>query len=69
MALRGQLVAHPAKIDDFIYMSRRINDSLAVMLFERDPAKRLGIRMDRDVPLHHHPDYLAAEKDLGVTLM
>jgi len=67
-AWAAALVAHPARIDGFIYMSRRINDSLAVVLFERDPAKRLGIRMDQDVPLHHHPDYLATEKDLGVTL-
>lgn len=62
------LVAHPAKIDGLIYMSRRVNDSLAVVLFERDPAKRPRIRMDQGVPLCHHADYLAAEKDLGVTL-
>lgn len=49
-------------------MSRRVNDSLAVVLFQRDPAKVLAIRMDQAVPLHHHPDYLAIEKDLGVTL-
>ena len=67
-AWAAALVAHPEKIDGFIYMSRRVNDSLAVVLFERDPAQRLGIRMDQDVPLHHHPDYLAAAKDLGVTL-
>ena len=67
-AWTAALVAHPAKIDGFIYMSRRVNDSLAVVLFERVPAKRLGIRMDQSVPLHRHPDYLAAEKDLGVTL-
>jgi hypothetical protein len=40
----------------------------AAVLFERGPTKRLTIRMDQNVPLHHHPDYLAAEKDLGVTL-
>lgn len=67
-AWAAALVAHPAKIDGFIYMSRRVNDSLAAVLFERGPTKRLTIRMDQNVPLHHHPDYLAAEKDLGVTL-
>ena len=67
-ARAAALVAHPAKIDGLIYMSRRVDDSLAVVLFERDPTKRLGIRMDQHVPLHHHPDYLAAEKELGVTL-
>ena len=61
-------MAHPAKIDGLMYMSRPVNDSLAVALFERDATKRVGIRMDQDVPLHHHPDYLAAEKDLRVTL-
>lgn len=68
-AWAAALVAHPAKIDGCIYMSRRINDSLAVVLFERDSSKRLGIRMDQSVPLYHHPDYLAAERDLGVTLI
>ena len=62
------LVAHPEKIDGFIYMSRRVNDSLAVVLIQRDPAQPLGIRLDQAVPLHHHPDYPATEKDLGVTL-
>ena len=67
-AWAAALVAHPEKIDGFIYMSRRVNDSLAVVLLQREPAKPLGIRMDQAVPLHHHPDYLAIEKDLGVTL-
>ena len=62
------LVAHPEKIDGLIYMSRRVNDSLAVVLFQREPAKPLAIRIDQAVPLHHHIDYLATEKDLGVTL-
>ena len=67
-AWAAALVAHPAQIDGFIYMSRRVNDSLAVVLFERDPAKSPEISMDQSAPLHHHPDYLAAEKDLGITL-
>ena len=62
------LMAHPDKIDGFIYVSRRVNDSLAVVLLQRDPAKFLGIQMDQAVPLHHHPDYLASERALGVTL-
>lgn len=67
-AWAAALVMHPEKVDGFIYMSRRVNDSLAVLLFERNPSQRLPIRIDRSVPLHHHPDYLASEKDLGVTL-
>jgi hypothetical protein len=62
------LVAHPDSIDGFVYMSRRVNDSLAVVLFERDSANRGRICVDKSVPLHRHPDYLAAAKDLGVRL-
>ncbi|MET0964219.1 MAG: RES family NAD+ phosphorylase [Noviherbaspirillum sp.] len=68
-AWAAALVAHSAKIDGLIYMSRRVNDSFAVVLFERDPVNRLQIRIDQTVPLHHHPEYLAAARDLGVTLI
>lgn len=34
-AWAAALVAHPERIDGFLYMSRRINDALAVVLFER----------------------------------
>jgi hypothetical protein len=46
-AWAGALVLHPKRIDGFIYISRRINDSLAVVLFERDPAKPLAIGLAR----------------------
>ncbi len=62
------LVAHPDQIDGVLYMSRRINDALAVVLFERDPAASPPIRMDKFVPLVHHRDYLPAIQALGVSL-
>lgn len=62
------LVAHPAQVDGFLYMSRRVNDTLAVVLIERHPAHGLPIRMDQHVPLHHHADYLAAVRSLAVTV-
>jgi hypothetical protein len=49
-------------------MSRRVNDSLAVVLFERDAARRPDIRMDQVLPLHHHVDYLATLHELCVTV-
>lgn len=62
------LVAHPDKIDGFLYMSRRINDALAVVLFERDPSDSPLIRMKQYVPLAHHRDFLSAVQALGVNL-
>lgn len=67
-AWAAALVAHPDKIDGLLYMSRRINDALAVVLFERDPAASLPIRMDQIVPLVHHRDYLPAMQALDVSL-
>jgi hypothetical protein len=67
-AWAAALLAHPEKIDGLIYMSRRVNDSLAVVLFERDTSRRQVIHMDQAVPLHHHRAYLAAKKDLAVRL-
>jgi len=48
-------------------VSRRVNDTLAVVLFERDPASSAGIHLDAAVPFHHHVDCLATLAALGVT--
>lgn len=61
------VAAHPAQVDGFIFMSRRVNDSVAVVLFERDPHHPLPIRMTAALPLHTHPDFLAAMTSLKVT--
>lgn len=67
-AWASALAAHPANIDGFLYMSRRVNDALAVVLFERPGGGKPDIRMDRAVPLHHHPDYLVTLRELGVVV-
>lgn len=67
-AWAAALVAHPAMIDGFVYMSRRINDALAVVLFERSATTKPILRMDKFIPLAHHRDYLVALQVLGVTV-
>lgn len=60
------VVAHPEKVDGFLYMSRRVNDSLAVVLFERDSASRPGLTMATAIPLDQHPDFAVTVKKLRV---
>jgi len=62
------LVAHPANIDGFIYMSRRVNDAFAVVLFERHAMQPPAIRLAQSVALFDHVDYLVAKSTLTVTL-
>jgi hypothetical protein len=57
---------HPDNVDGFIYMSRRVSDSVAVVLFERDKNRPLPIRMRNAMPLHQHPDFLATMQALKV---
>ena len=67
-AWASALVAHPANIDGFIYMSRRVNDAFAVVLFERDARQPLSIRLAQNVALFDHVDYLVAKATLAMTL-
>jgi len=67
-AWASALVAHPAQIDGFIYMSRRVNDARAVVLFERNDSVPLRIQLDQDVALFDHVHYLVAKTTLAVTL-
>lgn len=67
-AWASALVAHPASIDGFIYMSRRVNDAFAVVLIERDARHSLAMQMAQNVALFDHVDYLAAKAALGVTV-
>jgi len=60
------VASHPAELDGLIFMSRRVNDSVAVVLFERDPHHPLPIRMTAALPLHEHPDFLEAMTSLKV---
>jgi hypothetical protein len=67
-AWASALVAHPANIDGFIDMSRRVNDAFAVVLFERDAMQPAYMRLDQNVALFDHVDYLVAKAALAVTL-
>lgn len=59
------VAAHPANADGFIFMSRRVNDSVAVVLFERDNNAPLPMRMRSAMPLHQ-PHFLATVQALRV---
>jgi hypothetical protein len=50
--------AHPDKVDGFLYMSRRVNDSLAVVLFERDGNAPLDLTAATPVRLDAHRDFV-----------
>lgn len=52
--------AHPAQVDGFLYMSRRVNDSVAAVLFERDPKKPLAMTPSTPVGLGGHPEFAAS---------
>lgn len=67
-AWASAMVAHPARIDGFLYMSRRVNDSVAVVLFQRHGAAPAALRLDQAVPLAHHRGYLSTLKALRVTV-
>jgi hypothetical protein len=67
-AWASALVAHPANIDGFIDMSRRVNDAFAVVLFERDAKQPADMRLDQNVALFDHVDYLVAKATLAVRL-
>lgn len=59
--------AHPDAVDGFLYMSRRVNDSLAVVLFERDKAAPLDLTARPAVELDAHPDFLKSGKALRLS--
>ena len=50
--------AHPAKVDGFLYMSRHVNDSVAVVLFQRNPKEKNPMTMANPVALQSHIDFL-----------
>jgi hypothetical protein len=62
VALHG----HPARIDGFRYVSRHVNDSMAVVLFDR---VRPALGIEREVPLLDYPGALDAMDALGVDVV
>lgn len=57
---------HPDNVDGFLYMSRRVNDSLAVVPFERNAASHPNITPATYWKLDEHPDFPATMKKLNV---
>lgn len=55
---------HPQQVDGFLYMSRRVNNSVAVVLFERDPKKPPVLKPSSPVRLCAHPEFAASVRQL-----
>ena len=63
----GRAVAsHPANVDGFLYMSRRISDGLAVVLFQRHGSPAPDVTKDLSWQLDDHPLYMDTVKELRV---
>ena len=58
---------HPQQVDGLLYMSRRVNDSVAVVLFERDPKKAAALTASTPVRLSEHPEFAASAKQLRLS--
>ena len=56
----ANLTGTPLQVDGFLYMSRRVNDSMAVVLFERDPKKPLALTPSSPIRLCAHPEFAAS---------
>lgn len=55
---------HPEHVDGFLYMSRRVNDSVATVLFERNPTIPLALTPSTPVRLSVHPKCAESAKQL-----
>lgn len=60
------IAMHPDSVDGFMYMSRHVNDDIAVVLFRRDFAKPLAVTAGPAVPLYQHVDFLHTMAELNV---
>lgn len=58
---------HPQQVDGFLYMSRRVNDSVAVVLFERDPNKPIALKPSNPIGLAAHPDFSTSANQLRLS--
>lgn len=58
---------HPEQVDGFLYMSRRVNDSVAVVLFERNAVTPLPLTASKAVKLELHPEFAASARKLRLT--
>jgi hypothetical protein len=62
------VAAHPDRVDGMLYVSRRVNDQLAVVLFQRPVGDDPEVCLHEAVPLSHHRDYAKAIAELGVVV-
>lgn len=58
---------HPEQVDGFLYMSRRVNNSVAVVLFERDAKNPLALQPTSPVRLCAHPGFAASVAQLRLS--
>lgn len=58
---------HPQQVDGLLYMSRGVNDSVAVVLFERDPKKAAALKASTPVRLSEHPDRLSEHPEFAAS--
>ncbi|AOI77856.1 RES family NAD+ phosphorylase [Burkholderia sp. NRF60-BP8] len=56
---------HPRRVDGFLYMSRHLNTSEALVLFDRAEHK---LSLGNAVPFRHHPDAARVLRDFNVLL-
>ncbi|MBN3731613.1 RES family NAD+ phosphorylase [Burkholderia sp. Tr-20390] len=56
---------HPRRVDGFLYMSRHLNTSEALVLFDRAKPK---LSLGRAVPFRRHPDAVRVLRDFNVLL-
>ncbi|MCA7964082.1 RES family NAD+ phosphorylase [Burkholderia cenocepacia] len=56
---------HPRRVDGFLYMSRHLNTSEALVLFDRAGPK---LSLGNAVPFRRHPDALRILRDFNVLL-
>jgi hypothetical protein len=61
-AWAAAVAGHPQRVDGAIYMSRRLNDKPAIVLFQRPAAAPPGIQSDKAVALHRHRDFQATKR-------
>lgn len=60
--------AHRDNVDGFLYMSRRVNNELAVVLFHRPAGPASAMTLQQAVQLPHHKEFPVALHHLNVTL-
>lgn len=61
------MAGHPDNIDGFVYFSRRMNDTMSVVVFERDSKAPPNIKLRDSDELANHPGFAGAITRFRVT--